>query len=112
MVMPMRLTKPWRPLDGDEVANLKGTLGVYQLADLDEQVVLIAFAGGRSLFGLQGELSHHLEEREPGTTLFRVEENMQYTSRFDELLMVHVSDHGSLPVENDDSRRIGRLSPG
>jgi hypothetical protein len=35
-------------------------------------------------------------------------------SRYDELLMVHVADFGSLPAGNaaDAHRRLGRLTPG
>jgi hypothetical protein len=44
---------------------------------------------------------------------FRVEVNQQYTSRYQELLMLHVADHGSLPAVNqtDPPPRLGRLSP-
>jgi hypothetical protein len=108
----VRLAGSWRPLDEAQAAALQGTMGVYELADLDEVVQKIGFAGGRSLFGLRSELQTALAERGAGTTLFRIEENMQYMSRYDELLMVHVADHGHLPNDNTDERRIGRLSPG
>ena len=45
---------------------------------------------------------------------FRVEINQQYTTpAYHELLMLHVADHGSLPVVNaaDPPVRLGRLSP-
>jgi len=45
--------------------------------------------------------------------LFRVEVNMQYRSRWFELLMVHQADHGSLPPDNAKNPPpvLGRLSP-
>ena len=44
---------------------------------------------------------------------FRTEVNQQYTTRYQELLMLHVADHGSLPVVNqeDPPVRLGSLSP-
>ena len=44
---------------------------------------------------------------------FRVEVIQQYTTRLQELLMLHVHDHGSLPVTNQENPppRLGRLSP-
>ena len=45
---------------------------------------------------------------------FRLEVNHQYMSRWEELLGVHVADHGALPAGNESHRprRIGRLSLG
>jgi hypothetical protein len=108
----VRLDKPWRPLDAAEVADLRGELGVYQLADADGRVLRIGYAGGRSLFGLRGELGAALAAGEAAR--FRVEVTAQYLSRFEELLMVHKADFGELPAGNaaDARRRLGRLSPG
>ena len=52
-------------------------------------------------------------ERPGDAARFRVEVNQQYTTRYLELLMLHVADHGSLPVVNaaDPPPRLGRLSP-
>ena len=37
---------------------------------------------------------------------------MQYTTRYDELLMIEMADNGELPPWNrGDTRVIGRLSP-
>jgi hypothetical protein len=95
------------------VRALPGQLGVYQLADSTGRIVHIGFAGGRSLFGLRSELERALAERSGGAVRFRTEVNQQYTSRYQELLMLHVADHGSLPVVNqaDPPPRLGRLSP-
>jgi len=111
--MSIRLNKPWIALNLDAVAALPGQLGVYQLADEDGHIVYIGFAGGRSTFGLRGELERALRERPAGAAKFRYEVNQQYTSRHRELLMLHVADHGKLPIANpaDSPARLGRLSP-
>ena len=76
--------------------------------------MLIGFAGGRSVFGLRGELRRALRERRPRGASFRFEITTAYLSRYRELLMVHVADHGSLPGGNTlgDDLQLGRLSPG
>jgi hypothetical protein len=111
--MAIRLEKPWIELTPQAVKALPGQLGVYQLADAGGRVVYIGFAGGRSLFGLRSELERALQERPAGATRFRTEVNQQYMSRHLELLMLHVADHGSLPIVNAASPppRLGRLSP-
>ena len=111
--MSIRLEKPWTELTPEAVKALPGQLGVYQLADAAGRVVYIGYAGGRSLFGLRSELERALEERPAGAVRFRTEVNQQYMSRYHELLMLHVADHGSLPAANqtDPPARLGRLSP-
>jgi len=111
--MSIRMTKPWIELTPAAMATLPGQLGVYQLADAEGRVVYIGAAGGRTLFGLRSELERALAERPAGATRFRFEVNQQYTTRHLELLMLHVADHGSLPVVNatDPPPRLGRLSP-
>jgi hypothetical protein len=108
----VRLDKPWRDLTAENVARLAGELGVYQLADIDGHVLRIGYAGGRSLFGLRSELSSAVARNEAAQ--FRVEVTAQYLSRYEELLMVHKADFGTLPPGNssDARRRLGRLSPG
>lgn len=111
--MAIRMTKPWVELNAANVKALTGQLGVYQLADANEQIVFIGMAGGRSLFGLRGEVEKALKAPPAGAVKFRVEVNQQYTTRVQELLMVHVADHGALPVVNqaDPPVKLGRLSP-
>jgi len=111
--MAIRMTKPWIELTPEAVKVLPGQLGVYQLADPEGHVVFIGFAGGRSLFGLRSELERALRERPASATRFRYEVNQQYTSRYRELLMLHVADHGTLPVANaaDPPTGLGRLAP-
>ncbi|MES3030097.1 MAG: hypothetical protein V4820_19860 [Pseudomonadota bacterium] len=108
----VRLDKPWVDLTAENVARLAGELGVYHLADAEGRVLRIGYAGGRSLFGLRGELRAALVAGEGER--FRTEVTAQYLSRYEELLMIHVADHGGLPTGNaaESRRRIGRLSPG
>jgi hypothetical protein len=110
--MGVRLEKPWRDLTADNVARLAGELGVYQLGDAEGRVTRIGYAGGRTLFGLRGELEAALKAGEAAR--FRTEVTSQYLSRYEELLMIHKADHGALPRGNagEARRRIGRLSPG
>ena len=97
--MSIRMEKPWIDLTAESVKALPCQLGVYELADAAGRVVQIGFAGGR--------------DRPAGAARFRTEVNQQYTTRYQELLMLHVADHGSLPVVNqeDPPVRLGRLSP-
>lgn len=110
--MQIRLTKPWRALAAEEVRRLPGQLGVYELADPSGATVYIGFAGARELFGLRSALQRHLDAGTGGAVSFRVEVNMQYTSRFKELLMAHTLDHGDIPVVNrqEPPVKLGRLS--
>lgn len=100
------------PYSGYEVAKLPGHMGVFELADDEGKVIYIGYAGGRSLFGLRGELGTLL--RHSKATLFRFEVNTAYLTRYQELLMVFMADHGRLPAENEGETlpRLGRLSPG
>ncbi len=109
--MKLRLDKPWEELTPEAVARLSGQLAVYAIADAKGDTLLIHYAGGRSLFGLRGELKRELQARGAGHR-FRLEVNMQYLTRWRELLMLHQADHGALPPENaaDPPRRLGRLA--
>jgi hypothetical protein len=109
--MKVRLDKPWLPLDSATVADLPGQLGVYQIAESEGEVVRIGYAGGKSRFGLRSELERELRARAGRPARFRCEVNMQYMSRYQELLMTHLAEHGRLPRENPESPdRIGRLA--
>jgi hypothetical protein len=113
--MSIRMSKPWRPLTQDEVQRLPGQLGIYQIGDAGGEVLFIGMAGGRSLFGLRGELERECQQRgDAGAGLgFRVEVTMSYLTRYQELLMVFQADHGRLPAENEGTTSVslGRLSP-
>ena len=112
MSIHLRLDKPWQPLTAEAAGRLPGQLGVYQIADDKGAILYIGQAGARSPFGLRSELSREAEECGPGCQ-FRVEVNMQYRSRWFELLMVHQADHGTLPPDNakNPPPALGRLSP-
>jgi hypothetical protein len=109
--MAVRMDKPYRPLTTGEVGKLGGQLGVYQIADEAGRVLCIGYAGGRSRFGLRGELGAELQARGAGL-LFRCEVTMQYLTRYKELLMVHRADHGGSPPEQAGNAPVrGRLHP-
>lgn len=90
-------------------------MGVYELADRDGVVQYIGYAGGKSLFGLRGELLARLGQT--SATRYRIEVTTAYLTRFQELMMVHRADYGDFPPENDPARidaeglSRGRLSP-
>lgn len=111
--MAIRMTKPWQPLTPEAVRKLPGQLGVFQLADASGHVVFIGFAGGRSLFGVRSEIEKAMSDLPAGAVQFRVEINQQYTTRYQELLMLHVHDHGQVPQGNAGRPlpTLGRLSP-
>ncbi len=113
-VSGVRMTGPWVPLDSEHVERLGGHMGVYELAAADGEVVRIGFAGGRSVFGLRGELRRALHaDGDHVATSFRCEITTAYLSRYRELLMTHAADHGAIPVGNADADlQLGRLSPG
>ena len=111
--MAIRMTKAWVALTPENIKKLPGQLGVFQLADGNGTVVFIGMAGGRSLFGVRSEIENMLGDLPKGASQFRVEINQQYTTRYQELLMLHVHDHGGVPAGNVGKPlpRLGRLSP-
>jgi hypothetical protein len=109
--MAIRLDKPWIALGAEAVRRLPGQLGVFELADGAGRILEIGYAGGRSLFGLRSAVEE-ARQRQPEARHFRVEITMQYQTRYRELLMLHVADHGTLPPGNrGEPIRLGRLSP-
>ena len=54
------MTKPWQALSAEQVGKIASHMGVYQLADSNDEVVYIGYAGGASPFGLRGCLLSHL----------------------------------------------------
>ena len=109
--MQLRLDKPWIPIAAETLAHLPGQLGVYQIADADGLILKIGFAGGRSLFGMRSALQDEARNIGSRAVQFRYEINMQYTSRFKELLMLHIADHGTAPELNRDNlpRGLGHI---
>lgn len=106
--MSVDLDKPWQACSG--AGALPGHMGVFQLADGAGAVVYIGYAGGRSRFGLRGEVEAAAARL--GAVSFRCEVTTAYLTRYQELLMVHRARHGVLPTGNGDVAGLGRLSPG
>ena len=111
--MAVRMTKPWQPLSASGIAVLAGHMGVYELANAAGEVLLIGCADARSRFGLRGELVRLVASPPTGAAQYRVEITTAYLTRWQELMMVHAADHGTLPPLNPaaDAARLGRLSP-
>jgi hypothetical protein len=107
--MAIRMTKAFTPLTEATVQALPGHMGVYQLADTNGQIQFVGYAGGKSLFGLRGEIADQLTKTAAST--FRVEITTAYLTRYRELLMSYRADHDCLPPENDPALvgSLGRL---
>ncbi|MEM9566177.1 MAG: hypothetical protein AAGA93_26385 [Actinomycetota bacterium] len=106
----LAIAKPWTPLTAAAAAALPAQLGVYEIADASGAVVRIGYAGGREPFGLRSSLAGEVEARLG--TQFRVETTHGYLTRWEELLMLHRAEHGSLPAGNADRLTpVGRLRP-
>ncbi|WP_419914814.1 DUF7508 domain-containing protein [Candidatus Poriferisodalis sp.] len=110
--MGIRLDKPWQPLDGAAIDAMPAQLGVYHVGDDDGTVLSVGYAGAHELFGMQSALRREMTQHSGGATQFRCEFTSNYRSRWDELLMLHLADHGELPApQRDQAQRVGRLSP-
>lgn len=99
--MSIRLNKEWQSAQA-AAPQLSGNLGVFQLADQSERIIFIGYAGGKSRFGLKGEVAEALQ-RTSGAAFVRWEVNTAYMSRYKELLMIHLHDYGQLPLANEPS---------
>lgn len=93
-----------------DFAALPGHMGVFELTDAAGAVIYLGYAGGRSLFGLRGEIESAAGRLDAEG--FRYEVTTAYLTRFQELLMLHEARHGRLPAGNDPVPGLGRLSPG
>lgn len=110
--MSIRLDKEWLALDRATVDALPAQLGVFHVADDEGTVLTIGYAGARDLFGIRSALEREMERHGAAATRFRYEFTSNYRSRWDELLMLHLHDHGSLPPHQaDQAQRVGRLDP-
>lgn len=107
----IRFRGEWQPLDADSIAKVGGHMGVYELSSPKGEVFFVGYAGGRSVFGLRGELDDKLGANGHRDVWFRYEVTTAYLSRYKEVLMVHVADHGAVPTENNAEEPLGRLSP-
>ena len=112
--MAVRLDKPWIDLNTSNVAKLSGHLGVYELANKNDEIVYIGVADATSNFGLREKLERELQYPRFDACRFRVEINMAYRTRHTELLQVYLYDRDKLPVGNEDTNpnTLGRLRPG
>lgn len=105
----MPINKPWIARDGVSARDLPGTVGAYELADANGDVIYIGCAGGRSLFGLRGALLDHCSPEEPNPVIrsrlaaFRYEVNANYLLRRIELLSRFREDNERLPAGNEAS---------
>ena len=109
--MGIRLDKPWQRLDDEAIDAMPAQLGVYHVADDAGTVLSVGYAGAREPFGLQSALRREIEQHS-GAAQFRCEFTSNYRSRWDELLMLHLADHGELPEpQRDQAQRVGRLTP-
>ena len=91
----VRLSKKWLSID-EARSLLRGNLGVFALADAQQSTRYIGYAGGKSLFGLKGEVAAAVQAL-PAVTFVRWEVTTSYLSRYKELLMLHHYDYGELP---------------
>lgn len=109
--MSLFIDKAWQPLTPDVTAKLAGQLGVYELGNDSGETIYVGYAGGRSLNGLRGELGALAASNSFGATQFRLEVNMQYLSRWKELLMAHRARSGDLPAGNraKPPQKLGRV---
>ena len=51
--MGIRLEKNWEILNSARIKALPGQLGVYQIADKDEQIISVGYAGAKEPFGIR-----------------------------------------------------------
>lgn len=128
----MRVRKPWTEWDDSlSFHDLPGAMGIYEVADKDQNTIYIGFAGGSSPFGLRGELirifagtegdgkwnwRHPRPDDIPSTLreqahYYRYEVNHQYFGRWVEALTRYREDFECLPPLNEqfDKDRIPRL---
>ena len=109
--MSVRMTKAWSACDAASIEALPGQVGVFELANEPGETLYIGCADARTLFGLRSAVRQRVDEFNDVVS-FRVEITTAYHSRWRELLMVHVADHGELPRHNEEVAGLGRLSPG
>ncbi len=110
--MGIRLDKPWQRLDSETIDALPAQLGVYHVADDTGTVLSVGYAGAREPFGIQSALRREIERHGDAAAQFCCELTSNYRSRWDELLMLHLADHGELPApQRNQAQRVGRLTP-
>ena len=96
--------KPWQPVG--EWQGVWGQLGVFELADAEKNVVFVGMVGGKSRFGLRGELETAAAEH--SAAFYRFEITSAYLTRYREVLMRYETSQGVLPPHTP-SLQLGRL---
>ena len=92
--MSVSMTKTWTPLTPENVAEVPGCVGVFEIA-VDGRIVVVDYAGGINPFGLRGVLESCIE-RGLGTE-FRYERTNAYMSRYREVAQVFANESGTVP---------------
>ncbi len=83
----MPLHKPWVEFSPQVGARIPGSLGVFEVADAAGATLRVAYAGGRSPFGLRGAIAAAFADPAlPQARLFRYEVNSMYITRWKELV--------------------------
>jgi hypothetical protein len=82
--MSLEIRAPWCPLVKETCADISTSTGVYEIAAPSGRILVRGIAGGRTTFGLRGELSRQRSILE-GPLVYRVEVNSNYMSRLREL---------------------------
>ncbi len=112
--MSAGISKPWREATDAELDTVSVSTGVYEICADDGEIIDIDYAGSRELFGLRSRLRRIVYELGVNGLKFRLEEHIQYQSRYVEVVLDYMAQHdGSLP-ERVACRRIpvhGRITP-
>ena len=101
----MPLTKPWQEATPENLQRTPAALGVYEIGGADGTLLYIGFAGGRSRYGLRGEITSRIEQGQANAAgsdgaRFRYEVNQMYLTRYVELLERELKASGGLPPKN------------
>lgn len=117
----MRVRKPWTEWDDSiDYREIPGAMGIFEIADSEKRTLYIGKAGGRSPFGIRGELFRHfstparlasenwthplmgqsLPSIQGKARYYRYEVNHQYYSRWIEALSRFREDWERLPPAN------------
>jgi hypothetical protein len=110
------LAKPWQTFDPASSHDISPVVGVYELADDAGETIYIGVAGGREPFGVRGRIERHFSPDEPNAVIrerarrYRFEINLQYLTRYVELLTRYRDANGRLPTGNEQpGERLPRL---
>ena len=97
---------PWASFDSDNLKEISGSNGIYEVADAEGAILYIGSAGSKDLFGLRGRIAHHFSAQESNPAIkgnaarFRYEITSSYLSRWVEVLGRYVEGREALPPGN------------